>query len=527
MPQEDGRGFGGENPLGLVVHRQARLVIQVSGGRVDQPVEFRVQPVVARVAPGLGTPDDAQHAVGIGKVVVEPDDTHGELPVVHGRPVRRAFRVPDVDLDVQVLLEHLLDRLGRLADGGSGGGVGEPEIHPRETPAVRIAGLGEQLPGTVHVEPLVVPVLVSHVTGEMERQHGVGGDHHALEYRLVQRHLVDGVGEGLADLEVVEGGLARPEEQVDRRELVVGPRRFVPFRVVAQAAVDHGADVDHVDLVVFVGQQAHVVRRAGRSDHGVEYADDLAEMTGIGPGVMGVQSESHVLARFPRLELEGSVSQAGAGKRPLVSVFLHLPGRNGRGSEVGGDMGQEGAGLLRLDDQSVVVHGPDAHGIDVVRFPLVVGPGALDVVIEKGVDVSRIGMEEPLEGEFEIVGRDGPAVAPPAVPAQVKGPGLPVFGGLPRLRRAGKKFPVDSEHHEPLEVEFASARHVDRDALVHALGFRGHVPEHLVLEGRGVIGQALHQRGVGRLLHFRGLAEEQFGSAFFGIVRRRLTAAVH
>ena len=189
-------------------------------------------------------------------------------------------------------------------------------------------------------------------------------------------------------------------------------------------------------------------------------------------------------------------------------------------------MGQKGTGLLRLDDQRVVVHGPDAHGVDIIGLPLVVCLGALDVVVEEGVDVPRVGMEEPLEGEFEIVGRHGPAVAPPRVPAQVKGPRLPIFGGFPRVRGARHKLAVHAEHGEPFEVEFATTRHVNRDALIHALGFGGHVPEHLIFQRRGVLGKTVHQRGVGRLFHLRGLVEEQLGSAFVGLVRFGLRAAL-
>ena len=111
--------------------------------------------------------------------------------------VHLPFLVLQRDVDVQVFLPHLLDGLGD--DAVPLGGVVE-EFERGKAFAVRVAGLGEQLPGflDVFLDPRPGGVAVDAWWGEKQRRHLFALGHVFRDAAAVKRHR-----QGLANADVV------------------------------------------------------------------------------------------------------------------------------------------------------------------------------------------------------------------------------------------------------------------------------------------------------------------------------------
>ena len=115
MEEKDGARLLRHDALGPGVQVVAHRGIHMGIGPVEQVVELRVQPVVAGISPGLGSPEEAEHVGRVGVVVDEDQHAHGDLPLKKVFVKNVALLVPDFEFDTECLPEHGLHRFPRDA----------------------------------------------------------------------------------------------------------------------------------------------------------------------------------------------------------------------------------------------------------------------------------------------------------------------------------------------------------------------------------------------------------------------------
>ena len=190
----------GEDRVALVAGLRLRCATQ------DQVVKDGVRK--ARVVVAAARQEQVEEVVRV-HVVADPA-TATDVVVLRrdGIEVHLPFLVGEFDVDVQVLLPHLLQGHGDLAvrlqgvvhDLGAG-----PAL------PVRVAGLGEEAPGLLGVE---VDELRRLVAQGARGRDAPGGHHGVLHHRARQRFPVDGEGQGPAHAHVVEGRSIRVQQVV-------------------------------------------------------------------------------------------------------------------------------------------------------------------------------------------------------------------------------------------------------------------------------------------------------------------------
>ena len=131
----------------------------------------------------------------------------------------------------------------------------QPELDLGQAFAVRIAGFREQAPRLGRIVTLDIFQQIARVSGEVGRQHRIGGAW-PWPCRMTRQMVlsVDGVADGPADPYVVEGRGRGPEEEVPGLEMGVGSQIPGQFGAVLDLSQELGKDPLPVDLVVFVGR---------------------------------------------------------------------------------------------------------------------------------------------------------------------------------------------------------------------------------------------------------------------------------
>ena len=214
--------------------------------------------------------------------------------------------------------------------------------------------------------------------------------------------------------------------------------------------------------------------------------DDLLQVGLVGTVVHGIRNQGHVASGDPFRHLESRVRNDVFQPGPFTLVLFDLPWRYGQRVAIGYDIGKVRRGLLRLDDQREIVGGADAQLGQVLDLAAVDGPGVLEVVVEEPVGVGLLRVQHAAEGIDEVMGRDGPAVAPPRAAPKVEGPGLAVRGGFIAVGGRGFRIPVRIAPEQRLEGNDGVFRVVIVYRGIERAGLRAHVPEDLLVPRGGV-----------------------------------------
>ena len=214
----------------------------------------------------------------------------------------------------------------------------------------------------------------------------------ALVHGLDQAPAVDGIADGEAHLQVVEGRLLHVHDDVVADRLSHGGDDHLGYRLLQLLGDGLGclAGERHVELA-----------RLERGDPGAAVLDDhVAQAVEVRPAlheVVGVLHVVHVLALAPFLELEGT----GADAARAVA----------RGREVGGIDGRVARGEHQEERRLRALEMKD-HGVGIRRLDgLDIGvPVLARIDPELGRRVGRF--PDHVEGELDVLRREGLAVVP-------------------------------------------------------------------------------------------------------------------
>ena len=294
-------------------------------------------------------------------------------------------------------------------------GIGAPESGGE---AVRIAGLGQQLLGLLHVAGVVGAVgdVAVHTGG----QHGVvGGCGLAAEHQFDVALGVQRVGDGLPDLLVVKGRLLHVHAHIPYGG--AGGGEGGDGRVVRQALQVGDAQV--IGQVHLAGLQANgAVQRLGNRAE-----DDALDGRSAAPVVLkGLQD--HVAAQLPGDELEGAGAH-GVLVELLRAGVRALADDGGRVQAQAVQQRVEGRG--GLDGDGVVVVTGDALDDEVV----VIHAGVCDAALQAVLDI--------------LGGHLLPVVELDALAQMEHGGGI--VDNLPALRQARHQVHVVVHHHQTVK----------------------------------------------------------------------------
>ncbi len=408
--QRDARQVLGELLLRGLVERGALGAVggdqRLGNGVIEHLVA--VEGVVGQLRrPRLGGEQRAQRPVGLAGGRRPADVVHAQLgglgigPGIDQLHALAGLQRLHRHLDAH-LLQLLLQELDHLLAGGVV--VVAPQ---RRFEAVGVAGFLQQFPG------------LGHVVGNRLHLHGVfhalghealGREGVAVECHLGQRVLVDGVADGLAHLDIVEGLL-----QV----------------VQHQEALDDGRAGHHLHLVALLQRGDLLVRQRegevglARLQHGgagVVLGDGLpGDLVDLGIALLPVVRELLAHDGFGLLPLH---ELERAGTHGMEGDVLVAPlGECGGGDHRGGGVAQrvdEGAeGLLERDAQGLRVHGLDlGHAVELVGAQQAVGrvhhavqvglgSGGVEVgaVVELHARTQLEGVHQAVLGDFVALGQ--------------------------------------------------------------------------------------------------------------------------
>ena len=286
--------------LRLAKQLESVRAIQGPVGAVQHPVERRASPVGMVVAAGRA--QDLEERVGI-RVVPDPSEP-GELKLVRLELLQVDFPllVLDPDLDPEVLLPHLLDRLRDLLVG-FGGVVSIRDGRQRVSRTV--PRLGERRPCRLGVEQLSPKASISpDATGD----HIAGRDLPAAGNVFHEALPIDRKRKGLAHQGVVERRRTRVHPQEIGGQVVRAAEVLEPLQMVHELR-RQGSFSNVVQLACLVEIQHGVVAL----HHG---QPDLANAHVLGVPVTRVLLEHDVLPKRPFGQPVGAVADDVLGSRP-------------------------------------------------------------------------------------------------------------------------------------------------------------------------------------------------------------------
>ena len=375
--------------------------------------------------PSRGKPEVHQTA-GIDEVGPEADESQGELVAVDRVHEDLHLHVAHHQVDAQVLLDHGVDRLPGLVDRPDV--APDPHLHAREALAVRVSRFGQQFASEGRVVPLDGFQGFRRFRREAGRQHRVGGDRESMQRGFAHGVPVDGVAEGLAHLQVVEGRVVRVHGEVVGREIRIG------MQLPAQPWI--GLDPGEFGVVRYEAE-IHLVGLVGREQgrwrrRVVQLGNQRLQVGPRGAVVPGVGLEHDPVRLGPLRQVEGPARDGGLRARgPGVAVLLHrLAGGN---PAVHHQIGHVGTGFVRLDEKGIVVNRVDAQRVE-RQFPSHDAAPVLDrtVIPLHVVGVFRIGPAS--QRKHVVVGGQRLAVGELEIVPKVEIPAQPVVGGLPAVR---------------------------------------------------------------------------------------------
>ena len=250
--------------------------------------------------------------------------------------------------------------------------------------------------------------------------------------RVDHELLVDGVGEGLANPQVVEGWLTQVElHVVDRAERLVALRAHAEIGVVRNpqdVAEAQARERVVVDFALLQRKHAHRPLLDVLDDDPVEQRASLDEE-------VVVALEDHMLTPHPLLEPE----RAGADRHGIHGMGLGIAAV--AEDVLGDDRHQERH--ERLHQRRVGFAQPDHRGV---------GVGGIHPVhrIEHG-DPEGVVLLDDGERKGDVVRRDRLAVVEAGVAVEVEGVAPFVLGDLPALGQIGLGFELVVDPHQPGE----------------------------------------------------------------------------
>ena len=416
------------------------LVARGLGGR-DGGVIVRVGPADQIVRAAGDEVVEEGHGVRIVGAPAHLGDLVFDL--LDFRVVDLPFGRGDGHVDVEVLLPHLLHGLGQLLDGGAGvdheGGLGEAF-------AIGVAGLGQQRLGAFGIGDIgkaegvaaIGEVLAGngHARGHEAGGRGVGRLQHELDDLLaVQRH-----GKGLADLEVIDRGLAGIHHGVggaqrrDDHEGVGFDREARDFR--------RRNGFDAIDLAGFHGGE-------GRGRIGDQAEGELVERNRVGVVIFRVLLEDHRFTGVEGGDAEGAGADEGGGVAgPAFGIGFHHILTHREEGGVGQKLHHVGDAGLEGEGQRLVVG--SRNGDIALATGVVVLLGADDGIEHRGVHGGGGRIEHAHPGIDEVTGGNGLAVAPLGV-AQVERIGQAVLGHVPGFGERGHDVVIGVETDQTLE----------------------------------------------------------------------------
>jgi hypothetical protein len=166
---------------------------------------------------------------------------------------------------------------------------------------------------------------------------------------------------------------------------------------------------------------------------------------------LGVFDRLDVGLGDPLVEHVGAVADHVAGLDPGVAMFLDLVFGHRKGGVVGQLVQEEGGRGLERDLQGVVVDRLHAQSVHAGHLAAVDRLGVFDRIEQGGVLGAKRRVQDALEGELEVVGRDRHAVRPGGAVAHVEGVDRAVVADLPVARRARDRSVVGGFGQETQE----------------------------------------------------------------------------
>ena len=304
--------------------------------------------------------------------------------------------------------------------------------------AAGVAGLGQEAASLFDV---LGDTLGRHIAAHAGGDEGVGRLLVAAGRPVDDGPAVDGQHQRPPDPRVLQ----RPEFAVEPIEIRAKPRTEQHVAAAArplrfQQRLDREArhlrgQVHHARLV----RQQRGVRLL------VHAHFDAAQRHVVCVPVMRVLLPDHAAAERPRQEPIRPVRHDMGRQGPAVAVRLDRLARHRHVRMKGRQVQEVRAGLLQSHDQAVRPLDADAHLRPIGRRRvldggLIVRLGPADRIQHVGVLGGRLGAQHPPPRPREVVGRHGPAVAPPRLGPKVERVRQAVGGDVPPVSHAGPRL---------------------------------------------------------------------------------------
>ena len=242
---------------------------------------------------------------------------------------------------------------------------------------------------------------------------------------------VDGIGDRLANLLIVQSGLLGVDQQLDHGadHLVAlgGHLDRGQLRQLLGVAVGHGPEARHVRFALLQRSGARCLVVDEAHDDAIEIRQPLAP-------VVRVLVEAHEFAAPPLDELEGAGADRAVGVGVGLDVALAEDVLGQHRALVARQRRQHvGRGVVELEDRRVVVGRFDRRDV------------------AEGADAARMRLLQHLhDGELHVGGREGLAVVEFHVLAQLEGDGLAVGRNLPAFGQARFGLEVEAVFEQPV-----------------------------------------------------------------------------